>query len=114
MPKYKSKLTTALQEEFTFLKPDESNQSKVTCTICRVTFSVAHGGRSNITQHNESERHIKAKQRIVVNNTTDGFFSNLKKPIPTSQLKIAGQELLLAVQQNIDHHCVQLNVLLSS
>ena len=35
------------------------NVYKAHCTVCRCTFSVAHGGLFDVKQHASSGRHIK-------------------------------------------------------
>jgi len=62
MPKRKCTFNEELQREFTFLKKGKID-SEVQCTHCGgVTFSVAHGGRSDINDHIKSARHIQNVQ----------------------------------------------------
>lgn len=56
MPKRKCTFTTELQKEFTFLKKG-THDSECFCSHCGIKFSVAHGGRSDITDHVKTGRH---------------------------------------------------------
>jgi undecaprenyl pyrophosphate synthase len=64
MPKRKCSFTEDLQKEFAFLRKSKLN-SEVNCTQCNVTFSVSHGGRSDIKDHMKSSRHKKAVEGLA-------------------------------------------------
>jgi len=55
------RLTEKLQSEFTFLKKVRNdNDYNVYCTICSGSFSVNHGGWSDITDHLKRNKHKTA------------------------------------------------------
>lgn len=95
MPAYKSKLTAALKAEFPFLKQSESEEHSVQCTVCNSKFSVAHGGRYDITQHLRSVRHQNSKKNASSSNKLDSYLVDLKTSTP-DELKISSKELTFA------------------
>jgi undecaprenyl pyrophosphate synthase len=64
MPKRKCTFSEALQKDFGFLKKIGSN-GEVNCTHCNVTFSITHGGRSDINDHVKSARHKTAVEGLA-------------------------------------------------
>jgi hypothetical protein len=64
MPKRKCTFNDDLQKEFAFLRKTKLD-SEVNCTQCNVTFSVSHGGRSDIKNHMKSGRHKKAVESLA-------------------------------------------------
>ena len=75
MPKRKCKFTEALQEKFRFLKPSAS-EWEAFCTVCNVTFSVAHGGSADVTVHERTERHKRAQRAAVSQKSVSKYFQN--------------------------------------
>ncbi|XP_074857908.1 uncharacterized protein LOC142017138 [Carettochelys insculpta] len=53
-----------LQKQFKFLKKDSlfCDNSQVICQTCGAHFSIAHGGRNDITQHLQTKKHKRAEQ----------------------------------------------------
>ncbi|XP_074873076.1 uncharacterized protein LOC142024770 isoform X2 [Carettochelys insculpta] len=53
-----------LQRQFKFLKKDAdlSDSSQVTCQTCGARFSIAHGGRNDITHHLQTKKHKRAER----------------------------------------------------
>jgi undecaprenyl pyrophosphate synthase len=47
---------------------------EVNCTQCNVTFSVSHGGRSDINDHMKSGRHKNAVENLA---SRGSYFFNL-------------------------------------
>lgn len=60
MPKRSCKFTEELQNEFPFLQKHLSLATEVRCKKCLGTFSIAHGGRSDIQRHVKSDKHQKS------------------------------------------------------
>ena len=61
MPKRKCSFTEDLQKESVFLTKCKLD-SEVNCTQCNDTFSVSHGGRSDIKDNGNIVSAIKIKQ----------------------------------------------------
>lgn len=91
MPRNALKFTVSHSKEFPFLKLVSGSESEVLCTLCDGKFSVAKGGRSQIVQHIETQKHIKAKKTTNSNQSMTNFLSS--DPI---QLQLAGKELTIA------------------
>ncbi|XP_074838055.1 uncharacterized protein LOC142004356 isoform X2 [Carettochelys insculpta] len=53
-----------LQNQYKFLKKDSSvsDNSQVICQTCGARFSIAHGGRNDITQHLRTKKHKRAER----------------------------------------------------
>jgi len=72
------RFTEKLQSEFTFLKKVRyDNDYDVYCTICLSSFSVSHGGRSDITDHLKTIKHKTAKQAATFSSVSN-YFTPLK------------------------------------
>jgi hypothetical protein len=59
MPKRKCTFNEQLQKEYSYIKKGKTDHD-VTCIHCGTNFSVAHGGRSDIKDHIQSDRHRQA------------------------------------------------------
>ncbi len=60
-PRRKCKFNSNLQKEYVFIKKIKLEEDyEVQCTICGTTFSVAHGGRSDINDHVKSDKHQRS------------------------------------------------------
>ncbi|XP_054601663.1 uncharacterized protein [Nothobranchius furzeri] len=66
--------------EFTFLKKSRMGQSHAFCKICSCDFSVSHGGRNDVSQHEkstkhkrwlEAQKHAQTMSAFVTRNTTE-------------------------------------------
>uniref|UniRef100_A0A8C6LN13 Uncharacterized LOC107389530 n=1 Tax=Nothobranchius furzeri TaxID=105023 RepID=A0A8C6LN13_NOTFU len=66
--------------EFTFLKKSRMGQSHAFCKICSCDFSVSHGGRNDVSQHEkstkhkrwlEAQKHAQMMSAFVTRNTTE-------------------------------------------
>ncbi|XP_034536243.1 uncharacterized protein LOC117810492 [Notolabrus celidotus] len=66
--------------EFTFLKRSRMGHSHAFCKICNCDFSVSHGGRNDVSQHEkstkhnrwlEAQKHSQAMSTFVTRNTTE-------------------------------------------
>lgn len=93
MSKRKCTFNSELQREYKFLKLDSKSNdpSKVICQHCGATFSISHGGKNDITQHNQTQRHKNAVSSLASTSTLDTFFK-----APQDQLKVAASEALFA------------------
>lgn len=47
------------------------------CTTCQGTFSVSHGGRSDINDHLKSQKHKLASRASLQSGKVSNFFSKL-------------------------------------
>lgn len=56
MPKRKCVFSSNLQSKYPFLEATKINY-EVHCNICKGTFSIAHGGNSDIVQHQKTSKH---------------------------------------------------------
>ena len=56
-----------LQKEFKFIKFDRLGKdgTKAVCQQCNAHFSVSHGGRSDINQHLQSQKHKEAEKAMA-------------------------------------------------
>lgn len=64
-----------LQKEFKFLKRESlSEASKLRCDICGARFSIAHGGRADITQHMHTKKHMDAAKSKCATPSVSEFF----------------------------------------
>ena len=67
-----------LQKEFPFIKKQKHNDDfNVQCTTCQGTFSVSHGGRSDINDHLKSQKHKLASRASLQSGKVSNFFSKL-------------------------------------
>ncbi|XP_070408565.1 uncharacterized protein [Nothobranchius furzeri] len=66
--------------EFTFLKKSRMGHSHAFCKICSCDFSVSHGGRNDVSQHEkstkhkrwlEAQKHAQTMSAFVTRNTTE-------------------------------------------
>uniref|UniRef100_A0A8C2HJN4 HAT C-terminal dimerisation domain-containing protein n=1 Tax=Cyprinus carpio TaxID=7962 RepID=A0A8C2HJN4_CYPCA len=78
LPKSKKRACTFnddLQKEFKFLKRESlSEASKLRCDICGARFSIAHGGRADITQHMHTKKHMDAAKSKCATPSVSEFF----------------------------------------
>ncbi|XP_062538709.1 uncharacterized protein LOC134206983 [Armigeres subalbatus] len=89
-----------LQKEFKFVKLDTkfSDCTRVICTQFGGNFSVAHGGKSDISQHLRSQRHKSVERAVVSARPINSF---MVKQGSADFFKIAASEALFA------YHCVR-------
>lgn len=79
-PKVVQKYKQDYNSEWPVLKASSTSISSAFCTLCRVDFSVAHGGR------NDCQRHINTKKHLDIVNASDqtarkqisGYFTQQK------------------------------------
>lgn len=101
-PKKRAKTTTKRscnyridwQRDFTWLKKDESNKENAFCSLCLKTFSVAHGGRNDVTKHEKSAEHNKKQKAAQTSKSLSSFFPSQFTP---QNNKITATELTLAL-----------------
>lgn len=68
-----------LKEE-EWLKPCIGNIHKASCKYCNKDFSIAHGGRSDVTQHSAGAEHKKNKVTVASSSNLKRFFANTTSP----------------------------------
>jgi hypothetical protein len=93
MPKRKCIFNDQLQKEFEYIKRGRTEHD-VTCTHCGSSFSIAHGGRSDINDHLLSEKH----KRAIVGKSSKGNLTNFfpHQSATSEDLQRAAAEGLLA------------------
>jgi len=62
--------------EFPWCKHVRANQFVAECILCHKTFSIAHGGRSDVLQHSSKEYHKNAA-RAAKTARIQTFFVNM-------------------------------------
>lgn len=78
-----------LAKEFPFIKKTNSD-SNVRCLKCSGTFSLSHGGRSDITQHLKTEKHKAADTASASSRSMEQFFR--KNEFGNIEQKLAATE----------------------
>jgi hypothetical protein len=84
------------QRDFKFIKLDKlcSDGTKVICQHCNVHFSVAHGRRSDISQHLHSQKHKDAEKTLASVKNISSFM--VRRDGDSESDKIAASEALVA------------------
>lgn len=95
MPKRKCKFTDDIKKDYPFLKQAFSGSDRdVLCSQCESTFSVSHGGRSDIKDHLQTEKHKASLVAIASTSSVANFF---KKTDPDDKtLSVAAKEATFA------------------
>ena len=75
-PKRKCTFNSDLQKEYPFLKRGYVD-SEVRYNKCTSTFSVAHGGKSDIAAHLRSDKHRRADSAAAATTSARHFFRNV-------------------------------------
>ena len=84
-----------LQKEFKFIKFDRLRKdgTKVVCQQCNAHFSVSHGGRSDINQHLQSQKHKEAEKAMASAGNISSYFVThtvmTLKAVKLQQLKLS-------------------------
>ena len=94
--KHKCTYNDDLQKEFKFIKFDRLRKdgTKVVCQQCNTHFSVSHGGRSNINQHLQSQKHKEAEKAMASAGNIRSYF--ITHSDDTESCKIAGIKAVIA------------------
>ena len=81
-----------LQKEFKFIKLDGLGKdgTKVVCQHCNTHFSVSHGGRSDINQHLQIQKHKEAEKAMASAGNISSYF--VTNSDDTESRKIAALE----------------------
>lgn len=69
MPKRKCIFSSNLKNKYPFLEATKINY-EVHCNICKGSFSIAHGGNSDIVQHQKTSKHKLAVSAGAVASTS--------------------------------------------
>src|SRR5882757_2893349 len=101
MPKRKCTLTDELEAEYPFLKPTNDLGFDAICSICNCSFSVTHGGRSDVTDHIQTKKHKAGIMATSSSQSMSGFFR--KQELGSDEQKLAAAEGTFA------YHTVQHN-----
>ena len=48
------------EKRFSWVEKVQSNVFKAYCNLCRLQFSISHGGKSDVVHHSKTEGHVKA------------------------------------------------------
>jgi hypothetical protein len=73
MPKRKCVFTENLKAEYPFINEDQ-HAGKVFCTICKSLFSIEHGGRSDILQHNKEKKTSDCSKQYELQSESNVLF----------------------------------------
>jgi len=64
-----------LQKDFPFIKKQKPNDYfNLQCTTCQWTFSVSHGGQSDINDHLKNQKHILSSRASLQSGNVSNFF----------------------------------------
>jgi hypothetical protein len=65
-----------LKKEYPFLKEDQQ-EGNVSCAICKLPFSIKHGGRSNVLKHNNKggKKHVIAVSSKSCSRKVKSYFT---------------------------------------
>ena len=98
--KYSCKFITDLKKTFSFVRECPSSVKysvhKFHCTICNVNMSLAHGGKSDIKQHESSKKHKENAKSVV---RTKSFFCQPSDNTPPS-IKAEVAMTMMLIQHN--------------
>lgn len=86
--KRKCKLTDDLLKDFPFIKKSR-NDFEVFCGKCSSQFSIASGGRHNITRHLNSEKHKKFVKSAASSSEVTNYFRKIEFGHSEQQLAIS-------------------------
>ena len=73
MPKRKCVFTSKLKEQYPFVESTKINY-EVYCTNCHATFFIAHGGNSDILQHQKTKKHKLGSTAAATSSKMSTFF----------------------------------------
>jgi hypothetical protein len=96
MPKRECFFTNELEQEFPFIrkKSKVDKCSDVICSLCNSSFSVSHGGKSDITSHIKTKKH---QAILLAKSTSVPITSSLKSLVASdSDLDLAAKEATYA------------------
>ncbi|CAL9686817.1 unnamed protein product [Knipowitschia caucasica] len=83
-PRKKTKRMQKYREEWeqenTWVEKVRDNMYKASCTVCRRTFSVAHGGQTDLRQHASSGGHMRNVRDNKTRGTLDQFVVHQATP----------------------------------
>lgn len=100
MPKRKCTFSDKYSKEWNFITKGKFDDD-VECKICRRMFSIAHGGRSDILQHINSQRHkLNISSAAECSKIVDSYFL---KPNTDIEAKVIEAEVTMTFHA-IKHH----------
>lgn len=92
--KRKTSWNDKYSQEFGFIKKADNNECKAFCTLCSTQFSIANGGRRDIMQHIETNRHQYCIKAGSSNKKVSDFFKQFEGT--KDELIIAAKEATIA------------------
>lgn len=100
-----------LQKEFKFLRFESGSQdkSRLLCKTCGVRFSIAHGGRSDISQHTRSQKHKEAEKAACSSSSIAPYFTKRQ-----DEDKVLASEGMFAYHTVMHGHSFRSNDCLST
>ena len=72
MPKKKFKSTDELKREF--LYPKDTENGNELCNRCGSVFSIAHGGRADVSNHFKNQKHKLSVEAAASSSQMTSFF----------------------------------------
>lgn len=87
-----------------WLKPSVNNVHKAFCKYCNKEFSIAHGGKSDVTQHCQGAEHKKNKITVASSSSLKSFFT-VKNSAESDKLAFAELTLVFhTVKHNLSYN----------
>lgn len=75
MPKRNCVFSSNLKNKYPFLEATKINY-EVHCKVCNCSFSIAHGGNSDIVQHQKTSRHKLSSSAGASTSKINTFFAS--------------------------------------
>lgn len=73
-PYYYQSFKESYSTDFSFIKKSSKGESYSYCIICKVDFSISHGGRNDITAHASRDKHKSNYSAMENSRKLDSFF----------------------------------------
>ena len=96
--KYACKYKNEWKREFPFIQGSSKGTGYATCTLCRSDFSIEHGGRTDITTHQGSEKH---KAAATQHRSQPSILGHLAKGRPDGVINAETKMAMLLATSNV-------------
>ncbi|KAJ4946593.1 hypothetical protein JOQ06_024257 [Pogonophryne albipinna] len=96
--KYLCKFQPSWKEECIFVTESFRGKGKAFCKYCKVDFSIAHGGRTDVKHHEDSEKHKKSAKQLQGQKSIASLLGKGRPdPVVYAEVKMS----MLVAKQNI-------------
>ncbi|KAJ4927154.1 hypothetical protein JOQ06_014890 [Pogonophryne albipinna] len=96
--KYLCKFQLLWKEEFIFVTESFRGKGKAFCKYCKVDFSFAHGGRTDVKHHEDAEKHKKSAKQLQGQKSIASLLGKGRPdPVVYAEVKMS----MLVTKQNI-------------